>query len=94
MVVGTWTTMNGSENLMNCESCKANKATIDEFFDENEIPYRLCWSCRKRLVNYALRPLELFNLVAIHGHAYYLHDDFYDHDTGVATQPEIAVLEV
>ncbi len=86
--------MNGIENLMNCESCKANKATIDEFLDDNEIPYRLCWSCRKRLVNYALRPLELFNLVAIHGHAYYLHDDFYDHDTGVATQPEIAVLEV
>jgi len=37
--------------------------------------------------------LELFNLVSIHGHAYLLHDDFYDYNTGEATQPEIEILE-
>jgi hypothetical protein len=41
----------------------------------------------------ALRPLEFFNLVAIHGHCYFLHDDFYDYDTGEATQPDITVID-
>lgn len=56
-------------------------------------PYQLCTECKERLVNYALRPLELFNLVSIHGHEFYLHDDFYDYETGEACQPEIEVVD-
>ncbi len=29
---------------------------------------------------------SFFNLAAIQGHGYYLHDDFYDYDTGEATE--------
>ncbi len=61
--------------------------------DEGVQPYRLCTQCHDRLINYALRPLEFFNLAAIHGEGYYLHDDFYDYSTGEATQPEIDVEE-
>jgi hypothetical protein len=45
------------------------------------------------LINFALRPLEFFNLTSVHGHTFHLHDDFYDYDTGEANQPEIEVEE-
>lgn len=45
-----------------------------------------------RLLNKALRPLEFFSLTAIHGHSFYLHEDFYDYETGEAIQPNIEVL--
>jgi hypothetical protein len=61
--------------------------------DDGLQPYRLCTQCHGRLINYALRPSEFFNLAAIHGHGYYLHDDFYDYDTGEATQPEIDIQD-
>lgn len=69
-----------------CESCKTR--TVAEV-DANEIhdTYKICGLCRRRLHNRALRPLEFFNLVAIHGEANELHDDFYDYNTGEATQP-------
>lgn len=76
-----------------CESCRTKPVEISEPPDEGLQPYRLCTECNERLINYALRPLEFFNLAAIHGHGYYLHDDFYDYDTGEATQPEIDVEE-
>jgi len=76
---------------MKCESC--NIIEIEELVDEGQNPYRLCLGCHDRLLNKALRPLEFFNLTAIHGHSYYLHDDFYDYDTGEATQPDIEVID-
>ncbi len=76
-----------------CESCKTGPVEIEEQADQGQ-PYRLCGQCHNRLVNKALRPLEFFNLAAIHGHSYYLHDDFYDYQTGEATQPHIDVTEV
>lgn len=79
---------------MKCESCNIKDIEVEEISDEGLKPYRLCRACHHRLTNLALRPLELFNLVSIHGHAYLLHDDFYDYDTGEATQPQIDVLEV
>jgi hypothetical protein len=78
---------------MKCESCNINQIEVEELYDEGQKPYCLCKLCQSRLINKALRPLELFNLVAIHGHGYYLHDDFYDYQTGLATQPDIEVLE-
>lgn len=78
---------------MKCESCNINEIEVEELSDEGLNPYRLCRPCQHRLTHRALRPLELFNLVAIHGHAYLLHDDFYDYDTGEATQPDIEVIE-
>lgn len=76
-----------------CESCRTKLVEALEQPDEGLQPYRLCSQCHDRLINYALRPLEFFNLAAIHGHGYYLHDDFYDYGTGEATQPEIDVEE-
>ncbi|WP_290796514.1 hypothetical protein [Flavihumibacter sp. UBA7668] len=64
---------------------------MEESADVGQNPFRLCLACHNRLINRALRPLEFFNLVAIHGHCPYLHDDFYDYDTGKATQPNIEV---
>jgi hypothetical protein len=78
---------------MKCESCRINDVEVEELADEGQNPYYLCDPCHERLLNKALRPLEFFNLAAIHGHGYYLHDDFYDYETGNATQPHIEVID-
>jgi len=78
---------------MKCESCNIREIEVEELGDEGQNPYRLCISCRDRLLSKSLRPLEFFHLTAIHGHGYYLHDDFYDYDTGEATQPDIEVVD-
>ncbi|WP_254560957.1 hypothetical protein [Dyadobacter diqingensis] len=78
---------------MKCESCKINDFEVEQLEDEQQKPYYLCKSCFDRLENKALRPLEFFNLTAIHGHSSHLHDDFYDYETGEATQPDIEVVE-
>ncbi|MBE7170323.1 MAG: hypothetical protein INR73_07020 [Williamsia sp.] len=80
-------------NYTLCESCRIRPVEKSEPLEEGMPPYRLCEKCHERLINYALRPLEFFNLAAIHGHSYFLHDDFYDFDTGEATQPKTAVEE-
>jgi hypothetical protein len=89
---------------MKCESCNIKEIEID--LPKNDgleggiwdtyvaaKPYRLCFECCDRLKTKALRPLEFFNLTAIHGHGQYLHDDFYDFDTGEATQPDLDVVD-
>jgi hypothetical protein len=78
---------------MKCESCNIREIEVEELADEGQNPFRLCLPCHDRLLNKALRPLEFFNLTAIHGHGYYLHDDFYDYDTGEATQSDIEVID-
>jgi hypothetical protein len=78
---------------MKCESCNIREIEVEELADEGQNPFSLCIPCRDRLVNRALRPLEFFNLTAIHGHGYYLHDDFYDYETGEATQSDIEVID-
>lgn len=78
---------------MNCESCNLREFEVEELADEGQNPYRLCFACHDRLLNNALRPLEFFNLTSIHGHGFYLHDDFYDYDTGEATQSNIEVID-
>lgn len=78
---------------MKCESCNIREIEVEEFSGEGQNPYRLCLACHGRLLNKALRPLEFFNLTSIHGHTYYLHDDFYDCGTGEATQSDIEVID-
>lgn len=78
---------------MKCESCNINDFEVEQLADEGQKTYRLCKRCLDRLLNKALRPLEFFNLTAIHGHSFYLHDDFYEYETGEATQPDIEVLQ-
>jgi hypothetical protein len=74
-----------------CESCRLRPSVLHEHLNDSVIPYCLCQPCYDRLVHRSLRPLEYFNLVAIHGHEYEIHDDFYD-DEGVAYAAEDPVL--
>ena len=89
---------------MKCESCRINNIEIQinrntglegGIWDTDPAvpPYRLCLPCCERLKNLSLRPLEFFNLAAIHGLSHYLHDDFYDYETGEAMQPETKVID-
>jgi hypothetical protein len=75
-----------------CESCISNPSDIENILDVAGKPFRLCNNCYHRFIGKSLRPLEYFNLTAIHGHDYYLHDDFYD-KKGLATQPENEVVD-
>jgi hypothetical protein len=79
---------------MTCESCNINEVEVEISTDEGNDRYLLCHKCQKRFLLYALRPLEFFNLASIHGHSGYLHDDFYDFETGQATQPKIEVNQI
>lgn len=74
-----------------CESCRIQAVEIVDYGEGGPEIYRICKECYQRLINYALRPREFFNLASIHGHSYYLNDDFYDSETGEATQPETEV---
>ena len=78
---------------MKCESCNIREIEVEELAGEGQNPFRLCLPCHNRLLNKALRPSEFFNLTAIHGQGYYLHDDFYDYETGEATQSDIEVID-
>ena len=76
---------------MKCECCQTNDVEFEVIYETESDVYYLCGLCRLRLVNFAVRPLEFFNLAAIHGNTFYLHDDFYDYETREATQPKIEV---
>lgn len=67
---------------MRCEACRIASATLNIAGDEaNDVPpYRVCVRCAHRIESLSLRPLEWFNLAAIHGPVRELHDDFYDQD--------------
>jgi hypothetical protein len=72
-----------------CQACR-ERPIVEEIGNEiPDDPYRVCRECGERLRQRALRPLEWFNLAAIHGPSkYLLHDDFYDED-GTACQPNV-----
>jgi hypothetical protein len=73
-----------------CESCE--KAPVETKGTDLSDTYKLCNECRQRLNDRALRPLEFFNLVAIHGETDDLHEDLYDYETGEALQSNAEVL--
>ncbi len=69
-----------------CQACRLRTA-VREIVPKAErefCSYQLCADCAKRLEEFSLRPLEWFNLAAIHSPwNFHLHDDFYN-DEGVA----------
>lgn len=72
---------------MKCESCQQQEVEIREEKDNGTGYYLLCKACHERLLSRSLRPLEFFNLAAIHRQDdYYLHPDFYS-EYGKAEQP-------
>ena len=71
-----------------CEACKRNEINVVETSDDPNQPYKLCNQCHERLLKYSLRPIEWYNLAAVHSpNKFLLHDDFYEED-GEACQPE------
>ncbi len=67
-----------------CEACRLRPVEMNVENEEPRQPYRVCRECARRLETMALRPLEWFNLAALHGpDKFLLHDDFYD-ENGVA----------
>lgn len=77
---------------MLCECCTLHPAT-DEIPSDDGTSFSLCNNCSNRLTTFSLRPLEFFTLFLSHGPTHYLHDDFYDEDTGEALQPEYDIEE-
>src|SRR5207244_2293285 len=65
------------------------RPVAEEVGDDDALEaYRVCRECGDRLRRLALRPIEWFNLAAVHGwNKFLLHDDFYDQD-GSASQPD------
>lgn len=78
-----------STDLQVCEACQRDEAVrVIEISGDPLQPYRLCAACAERLLTCSLRPLEWFNLAAIHtAGEFYLHEDFYD-ENGVTLQSE------
>src|SRR5690348_15645802 len=86
-----------STSTERCEACRRNivEVLVDDDAEEDVSlqPYRVCAACARRLRSCALRPLEWFNLAAIHGpFKPLLHDDMYEED-GTALQPAEAVQQ-
>jgi hypothetical protein len=79
-------------NIRKCEACRLFSGEVSIDSDEPRQPYWVCVSCANRLQNRSLRPLEWFNLAAIHSPSkFLLHDDFYDQH-GVATYSQAPVV--
>lgn len=76
-----------------CECCQKNEVQVLELSTAQGYYFKLCNICFERLSNKALRPSEFFNLATIHSiDNSYLHDDFYDWETGKALQPSEKVI--
>lgn len=75
-----------------CQSCRRNEAEVVDPQDNPDTPYRVCKPCHQRMVSFSLRPLEYFNLKALHGDGGFVHDDMYD-EKGNAEQPDYPVFE-
>ncbi len=76
-----------------CQSCCQRPAVVTEKTDDPSAPFLLCQGCHRRLLAYALRPKEWYNLASLHGWwQFYLHDDFYDEE-GNASQPDEPVTD-
>jgi len=70
-----------------CEACRISPIEEEVESEVQQQPYRVCYLCSERLLTRSLRPLEWFNLAAIHGpYKHHLHADFYS-EGGIAEQP-------
>jgi hypothetical protein len=72
-----------------CEACREFPATLTIKDSRSDLIYKVCHNCIISLVNVSLTPEQFFNLInAGHSkHEFWLHDDFYDWDSGEALQP-------
>jgi hypothetical protein len=77
--------------MVKCQACRTRFAEIVESDESESHPYVLCSSCYNRLINTTLRPLEYFNLKAIHGDTPSLSEYLYD-ENGVALKPSEEVV--
>jgi hypothetical protein len=78
---------------IHCQACRSAPVEENVESDEPQKPFQVCRACAHRLHTFSLRPLEWYNLAAIHGpYQYHLHSDFYDHD-GTAYQSEEVVVD-
>lgn len=74
-----------------CGACRSRPVELSVDDDDPQQPYKVCSSCAHRLRALSLRPVEWFNLAAIHSPVkFLLHSDFYDQD-GTADQAKEAV---
>ena len=72
-----------------CEACRRRPATSAILDGTFEQPFHLCHDCGERLNRRALRPLEWFNLAAVHGwQRPPINDDLYEQD-GTAVHPRV-----
>jgi len=77
---------------MNCQAC--NRECESELKVDKDQIYKCCLNCIFNINNLNLNPTQFFNLLK-NGHdknEFYLHDDFYDWDTGEALQPRNEVI--
>jgi hypothetical protein len=79
-------------NTEKCQSCRLRNVDVVDPQDNPDFPYLLCRGCHERLLGRCLRPLEYFNVKALHGETYLLNEDFYD-DDGTSEQPEYPVFD-
>jgi len=76
-------------SISTCQACRQLPVEREVLLETEKDfgAYQLCFGCAMRLERFSLRPVEWFNLAAIHSpQRYHLHDDFYDED-GKAYQP-------
>ena len=77
-----------------CQSCRRAPVSAIEMREEFHEPLALCADCLARLDSHSLRPLEWYNLGAIHGHqSEALGEDYYDEATGRALAPAEPVVD-
>jgi hypothetical protein len=70
-----------------CQSCGTAPVEITEIFDDPADPYMICSSCRDRLLSHSLRPIEWYNLSALHGRCNdLLGEEYYWEEDGYALQ--------
>ncbi|MCC6359441.1 MAG: hypothetical protein IT450_11920 [Phycisphaerales bacterium] len=76
-----------------CQATRTEIATVEVPSQSPDGPYRLSAGAAERLRTYSLRPLEWFNLAAIHGTwEWYLHSGSYD-EYGTACEQTVADAE-
>ena len=75
-------------NKHNCEACGINTNCILQVRPKEV--YKICLNCLSDLVNVRLSPEQFFSLIKNKHNAteFYLHDDFYDSETGEGLQPQ------
>jgi hypothetical protein len=67
---------------------------VVETLDDPNEPYRVCTDCHRRLISLSLRPIEWYNLSAIHGRLNdLLSADLYDEKDGSALEPTVPVID-